>query len=65
MNAQACIESNRSAHAFTPVPREPPDLGRTGTESGRLRMNLRTVIVSTGIGLAFALTGIAYAQAPA
>jgi hypothetical protein len=65
MNAQACIESNRSANAFTPVPREPSDLDRTGTESGRLRMNLRTVIVSTGIGLAFALTGIAYAQAPA
>lgn len=28
-------------------------------------MNLRTIIASTGIGLAFALTGIAYAQAPA
>ena len=28
-------------------------------------MNLRTVIVSTGVGLALAFTGIAYAQAPA
>jgi hypothetical protein len=32
---------------------------------GRLRMNLRTALVSTGVGFALAFAGIAFAQAPA
>ncbi|HXU66167.1 MAG TPA: DUF3761 domain-containing protein [Casimicrobiaceae bacterium] len=32
---------------------------------GRLRMNVRTALVSTGVGFALAFAGIAFAQAPA